>query len=1007
MAAGDRTDGAAWEAEMFRLLAENVRDYALFLLDPQGHVLRWSGSAQRLLGYTQAEIVGQPCDGLFTPEDVHEGVPQREREQALAAGRIEEERWYRRRDGTRLWALGIVTPQHDPQGRPSGFVVILRDLTAWKRTDEASRERQRQLQLVADNAPMLIAHCGCDLRYKFVNKPFAARFGLQPADILGRTIPEVLGTAAFDRIRPHVEAALAGQRVEFEADVPYEGLGTLAMRVAYEPEWDASGRVVGFVAAVQNITDRKRAEAQLAASQRRLQALFDTSLDAFLLADDEANYVDANPAACALLGYDRDELLQRGVFDITPASNGEMGRAAWKAFIRDGQQSGEYAVRRKDGSTAVVEYRAVANVVPGLHLSVVRDVSERKRAGEVLRESEERLRTLSDNLPLGAVYQVAGDAEGRRQFLYISAGIERLIGVSPAEVMADAMALYGLIHEEDRHRVQLAEQIALRDHTPFDCEFRMRTRSEEVLWVQARSAPRTLPSGGMVWEGIVMDTTARKRAEEALFQERELLSTIIDRIPVMLTVYEPDAKVLRLNPAFERTLGWSSNDAADVSLMERCYPDPAYRERVRQFMQSCREGWMDIRMRTRDGRDLETSWANVRLSSGTQVGIGIDITDRKRYEQSLQDADRRKDEFLAMLGHELRNPLAPIRNAAQVIRLLSPSDPNVRRSTEVIERQVEHMSRLVEDLLDVSRITRGKITLQKEPVELAAVLARAVETARPLIDARRHRLTVTLPSTVLRVNADPTRLAQVVANLLTNAAKYTEEGGHITLGVESDADTATIRVRDTGVGIPREMLSRVFELFTQVERSLARSEGGLGIGLTLVKNLVELHGGTVEAHSDGPGRGSEFVVRLPVLSLPHAANAGEGERTRSLAVPSRRILVVDDNVDAAQSLAMLLQVSGHEVRTAHDGPTALQLAQTWPPQAVLLDIGLPRMDGYEVARRLRQQPAMENALLVALTGYGQEEDRRRALEAGFNAHLVKPADADELRHLLARSAPAS
>jgi PAS domain S-box-containing protein len=470
----------------------------------------------------------------------------------------------------------------------------------------------------------------------------------------------------------------------------------------------------------------------------------------------------------------------------------------------------------------------------------------------------------------------------------------------------------------------------------------------------------------------------------------------------MLTVYEPDTKIARLNPAFERAVSWSTQDAAGVSLMEQCYPDPAYREHVREFMQSCRGGSMDIRMRTRDGRDLETAWAKVRLSDGTQAGIGIDITGRKRHEQALQDADRRKDEFLATLAHELRNPLAPIRNAAQILSHLGHADPTLTSATEIIARQVQHLTRLVDDLLDVSRITRGKVTLRKEPVDLATVVTQAIETSRPLIESHRHELTVSLPGEAIWVEADLTRLAQVIANLLTNAAKYTPEGGHIRLTVERDGDTAIVRVRDDGVGISGEMLTSIFDLFTQGDRSLARSEGGLGIGLTLVKRLVEMHGGSVIAYSDGPGRGSEFIVRLPTLpAAPSApADTSKGGRSTSPSSSRRRILVVDDNVDAADSLAMLLGIGGHEVRTAHDGATAVEVAKAFQPEVVLLDIGLPGMDGYEVARQLRGQLEMEKTVLVAVTGYGQDEDRRRTQEAGFDEHLVMPVDPVDLERLL-------
>jgi signal transduction histidine kinase/DNA-binding response OmpR family regulator len=383
--------------------------------------------------------------------------------------------------------------------------------------------------------------------------------------------------------------------------------------------------------------------------------------------------------------------------------------------------------------------------------------------------------------------------------------------------------------------------------------------------------------------------------------------------------------------------------------------------------------------------------------------------DNARLYREVQEADRRKNEFLSMLAHELRNPLAPIRNGVHLLRTAGGSDSHVREVRDMMDRQVQHLVRLVDDLLDLSRITRGKVRLQTEPLEVADVLARAVETCRPLIDERRHRLDVALPPGPLRVQGDAVRLAQVVGNLLNNAAKYTEDGGYLRLSAGREGDEAVVRVRDTGMGIPAEMLGSVFELFTQVDHSLDRSQGGLGIGLTLVRQLVELHAGKVEAHSDGPGRGSEFVVRLPLLKY-------EGQRTKDkdgasvgpssfVLRTSRRVLVVDDNQDAAESLGLLLEVSGHEVRVCHDGASALRAAEEYRPEAVLLDIGLPGMDGYEVARRLRACPATRGALLVALTGYGQAEDQRRARAAGFDHHLIKPADIEALAGLLA-SVPA-
>jgi signal transduction histidine kinase/DNA-binding response OmpR family regulator len=376
--------------------------------------------------------------------------------------------------------------------------------------------------------------------------------------------------------------------------------------------------------------------------------------------------------------------------------------------------------------------------------------------------------------------------------------------------------------------------------------------------------------------------------------------------------------------------------------------------------------------------------------------------DNARLYRNIREADRRKNEFLAMLAHELRNPLAPIRNAVHLLRQPGAGREHLDWAGEVIDRQVRQLVRLVDDLLDVSRITRGSITLQPDWVSLAAVVGSAVETSRPLIDARKQTLTVTLPSEPVQLHADPARLAQVLANLLNNAAKYTPEGGRVTLTAERDGGDMVFRVRDTGMGIPAEMLTSIFDLFTQVERALDRAQGGLGIGLTLVRRLVEMHGGSVRASSEGADKGSEFVVRLPVGG-PAAANGSVPHQGRppSALASSHRILLVDDNVDGAASLAMLLRELGHEVEVAHDGAAALEAVGDFEPEVVLLDIGLPGMDGYEVARRLRRQPGLKDLPLVALTGYGQEEDRRRSREAGFDLHLVKPLDLDALPSIFA------
>jgi signal transduction histidine kinase len=410
--------------------------------------------------------------------------------------------------------------------------------------------------------------------------------------------------------------------------------------------------------------------------------------------------------------------------------------------------------------------------------------------------------------------------------------------------------------------------------------------------------------------------------------------------------------------------------------------------------------------------------ANSELEQANQT-LQSEVAERARVEQALKEADRHKDEFLAMLAHELRNPLAPILNAVQLMRRKSLADPQLTWSRDVIERQLGHLTRLVDDLLDVSRITRGKINLSREPVEVGALMARAVETVQPSITERGHQLSVEVPSEPIRVYGDPLRLIQALGNVLANAAKYTELPGRISLVARLEGENVEIRVRDTGIGIPEALLPRIFDMFTQLKNESGRLQSGLGIGLALVRKLLEMHGGTVTAFSEGVGLGSEFVITLPVISNDsvRAAVGAEGKsngRGTLLAAsadadPSapperirRRILVADDNSDALESLATLLELGGHEVFSASNGALALESAERHLPDVALLDIGMPKLDGYEVARRIRSQPWGQRITLVALTGWGQDSDRRRSGEAGFDSHLVKPLDLDKLTELLGR-----
>jgi signal transduction histidine kinase/DNA-binding response OmpR family regulator len=469
---------------------------------------------------------------------------------------------------------------------------------------------------------------------------------------------------------------------------------------------------------------------------------------------------------------------------------------------------------------------------------------------------------------------------------------------------------------------------------------------------------------------------------------------------------ESDGPSDELRSAVERVL--SSGKAEVVDGLALAYPPGAPQTRPGNLLRTAAVLPLLARGRTlgaltlgRGGPARGFGAADLALAEDL-AGRAAVALDNARLYREVQEADQHKNEFLAMLAHELRNPLAPIRNAVQILQSDAANSRQMRWARDVIGRQVQQMVRMVDDLLDVSRITRGKIALQSEAVDMAAVVAAAVETSRPLIDDRRHDLTVTLPSEPARTEGDPTRLAQVIANLLNNAAKYTEEGGRIWLSVEKGQGEIVVRVRDTGMGVPPEMLGRIFDLFAQVDRSLDRSQGGLGIGLTLAKRLIELHGGRLEVQSAGPGTGSEFSVHL--LELVDAPQNGPPAAV-SVALACRplgglRTLIIDDNVDGAESLKILLQAKGLDVRTAFDGPEGLAAAEEFRPEVVLLDIGLPKMDGYEVARRLRRSAGLDTCLLIAVSGYGQDEDLQRSRQAGFDHHLVKPVSAEVLDDLL-------
>jgi PAS domain S-box-containing protein len=518
----------------------------------------------------------------------------------------------------------------------------------------------------------------------------------------------------------------------------------------------------------------------------------------------------------------------------------------------------------------------------------------------------------------------------------------------------------------------------------------------------------------------IEDVTDRRRAEAATKDSEVRYRRLFQMAKDGILILDADTgKVIDANPFMTTLLGYARDEFLGKELWEiGLFRDiNESRAAYRELQEKGYVRYEHLPLANRSGQKVEVEFvSNVYTENDHQVvQCNVrDITERSRLQRlteeqaaALADLDRRKDEFLAMLSHELRNPLAPILNVALLLRLYSNrnrlhgiENPILQQSATIIERQVGQLTRIVDELLEVSRITTGRIQLHQARMALSVVVENAAATVRSLIDQRKHEFTMSMPKQAIWLNADAARLEQVLVNLLTNAAKYTDQGGHIWLTLGQEGEEAVLSVRDTGVGIAPEILPRIFDLFTQAERSLDRAQGGLGIGLALVQRLVEMHGGTVTA-SSVLGQGSEFVVRLPMVSPPESQPVSPPAEGIKPTGPSLRVLVVDDNVDTVTTLALLVQESGHEVRTAYDGSAVLETALDYRPNLVLLDIGLPGFNGFEVARQLRQQPTLKNIVLVAMTGYGQDSDRKRSQEAGFDFHLVKPGDFGKVLEILA------
>jgi PAS domain S-box-containing protein len=751
--------------------------------------------------------------------------------------------------------------------------------------------------------------------------------------------------------------------------------------------------------------------AQAAEKDRLLKLFYDLPFIGMAITSPEnRRWLHANDRLCEMLGYPREELLQTTWEDLTHPDDLAAERVRFDEVLNGASEGYALDKRfvRKDGSLVEtsLDVKCVRRAGQGVEylVATVQDITERKRVGKALRDSEMDLNRAQ------AVGQIGSwRLDVRHNELLWSDENHRIFGI-PRGTPLTYETFLSTVHPDDREYVDRMWKAALHGE-PYDIEHRL-IADGGLKWVRER-AELEFDEQGMLLGGFgtTQDITERKQAEEKLRLQLRLTNAITDCAADSIFVTDEYGRTTFANAEAEQVFGYTAAEFMGQvlhDLIHHHHPDG----RPYPFV-DCPNCWIYLSGETvrneeavffrKDGTPVMVACSNSPLEVGGErmgaILVAHDITSLKHAEEALREADRRKDEFVAMLAHELRNPLAPIRSAAHVLGHPGLDASRIEWARKIIEGQVVHLTRLVDDLLDVSRIVRGNIEPRREPIELAAVVEQALESARPLIESKGHAVTVSLPQAPVQLEGDPVRLTQVLLNLLDNAAKFTPRGGKIELRAERVGPEVELAVRDNGIGIPAELLPRIFDLFEQGERTLDRTEGGLGIGLTLVHRLVELHGGRVQAKSAGPGQGAEFTVWLPA-AVAREDQGGEKPRPAPRR-PGRRILLVEDEVHVADAMGMLLSLEGHQVKVASTGQAALEIAAAFRPEAVLLDIGLKGMDGYEVARRLRELPEAREALLVAVTGYGHEEARAHSLTAGFDHHLVKPVDPERLLDLLA------
>jgi len=721
--------------------------------------------------------------------------------------------------------------------------------------------------------------------------------------------------------------------------------------------------------------------------------------DGVITTDVRGRITSMNPVAEALVGWTGTQARGRLLDDVFEVADGsariDIGDgAAFEPALLVSRDRSEHSVDRTIAPIHDQTGRSVGSVV------VFRDVSQRRRAQLALEQRERELADFFDNAGV-ALHWI--DVDG--VVVRANQAALDLLGYAAGEFVGHHIAKFHV----DRDVADDALARMLRGDSLSRYPARMRSKDGSIKTVLIDSSSLS-DNGRFVHARCLMfDVTERKREEET----RSLLAAIVAASDDAIVSKTLDGIILTWNDGAQRLFGYTPEEAVGQAIDLIIPPELRFEER--QILERLRSGQRIDHFETvrvaKDGRRLDISLtiSPVRDDSGRVIGaskVARDITEKKQVEAALRDADRRKDEFLATLAHELRNPLAPIRHALEILVRAGGDHRLFRQATDILTRQITHMVRLVDDLLDVSRITRDRLHLRKTRVELSSVIEHALEASKPLLDRDRQTIVISLPDRPIDLEADPVRLAQVFSNLFNNASQYTEPGGHIWLTGEQHGREIVLIVKDNGIGMPADQLDGIFEMFAQIGDDNERPRRGLGVGLALARRLVQLHGGSVTARSAGRGLGSEFEVRLPVSEGPVEPN--ENRAPSPVQEPGmRRILVVDDNRDSADSIATLLELSGHRTFVAHDGLAAVESAERLRPDVVLLDVGLPKMTGLEVCRRIRSHEWGKTMVIVALTGWGQESDRRKTREAGFDAHLVKPVDYSDLLQLISAPQPLS